>query len=309
MSDTSPPKTAPSPATAAGPKAGSPPDLTSDPTGRPGAGSGEALVRDGREEEEVRDRARLRAPIVYEILRRDGEDELDRPMASLWWSGVAAGLSIGFSPLSEALLRSHLPDAAWRPLIENFGYAVGFLIVILARQQLFTENTIAAVLPICSSPTRKAFGKMLRLWGIVFAANMVGAVVFSAFLVWSGLLSGEVMEALVEISREAVAPGPGALVIRGIAAGWLIASVVWILPSAENSRMLVIVLITYLIGLGEFAHVVAGSVEASVLVLHDGASVVSSVVLFILPALLGNIIGGTALFSLLAYGQVHHELR
>ncbi|WP_118133625.1 formate/nitrite transporter family protein [Oceanicella sp. SM1341] len=287
---------------------GTPPDLTGHLPGRQGAARGEARVRDGREEEEVRDRSRLRAPIVYEIIRRDGEDEMDRPLTSLWWSGVAAGLSIGFSPLSEALLRSHLPDTDWRPLIDNFGYAVGFLIVIMARQQLFTENTIAAVLPICANPTRRAFAKMLRLWSTVFVANIVGAMLFAAFLVCTGVLSEEMMTALTGLSEEALSPGPLELVIRGVAAGWLIASVVWILPSAENSRTLVIVLITYLIGLGEFAHVIAGSVEASVLILQGTVSIGHSVFAFLLPTLVGNILGGTALFTLLAYGQVHHEL-
>ena len=70
-----------------------------------------------------------------------------RPALSLWWSGVAAGLSISFSLLAQAILATHLPDASWRELVIALGYPVGFLMVVLSRQQLFTENTITVVSP------------------------------------------------------------------------------------------------------------------------------------------------------------------
>lgn len=98
--------------------------------------------------ETVADNARLSAAVVYEIIQREGSAELSRGAAALWWSGVAAGLAIGFSVVAEALLAAYLPDAPWKPLVDNLGYCVGFLIVILARQQLFTENTLTAVLPV-----------------------------------------------------------------------------------------------------------------------------------------------------------------
>jgi hypothetical protein len=90
---------------------------------------------------------RLPAPLIYEIVRRMGEEEMERPITSLWWSGVAAGLSISFSLLAQAILQAHLPDSSWRPPLTSLGYPVGFLIVVLGRQQLFTENTITPVPP------------------------------------------------------------------------------------------------------------------------------------------------------------------
>ena len=101
-----------------------------------------------KEQSEVREAQRPRAPVVYEIIRLQGESELRRPAASLWWSGVAAGISIGFSFLSQAALGAGLPQSQWNHVIASFGYAVGFIIVILGRQQLFTENVLTAVLPV-----------------------------------------------------------------------------------------------------------------------------------------------------------------
>jgi len=85
---------------------------------------------------------------------------MERPITSLWWSGVAAGLSISFSLLAQALLQAHLPDTSWRPLLTSLGYPVGFLIVVLARQQLFTENTITPVLPLAAKFTADNLAKL-----------------------------------------------------------------------------------------------------------------------------------------------------
>ena len=90
----------------------------------------------------------LRPRLIHEIIREEGEAELRRPVSALAWSGLASGLSMGFSFLTQALLRSSLPDEPWRHLIDSFGYSVGFIIVVLGRQQLFTESTLTAVLPV-----------------------------------------------------------------------------------------------------------------------------------------------------------------
>lgn len=101
-----------------------------------------------QEREDVDQIAAPRTLIVYEAVRKEGEAELSRPTSSLMWSGLAAGLSMGFSMVGDGLLRAGLPDEPWRPLISSFGYSFGFLIVILGRQQLFTENTLTAILPL-----------------------------------------------------------------------------------------------------------------------------------------------------------------
>lgn len=261
-----------------------------------------------RDIKDIEDRLRLRSTIVFEIVREEGDEELSRPLRSLWWSGVAAGLSIGFSVVAEGLLRAGLPDTAWRPLIDNLGYSVGFLIVILARQQLFTENTLTAVLPVLDSPSWSSFVCMLRLWAIVFAANMVGAMVFAYALSSDVFFSDSASAAFREIAEHLVVPGGFEIMMRGILAGWIIATLVWLMPSAVNSQVILIVLLTYLIALADLSHVIAGSVEVFLLA-FDGTLAWSAAVFgFILPALIGNVIGGSALFALISYAQVRAEL-
>ena len=259
------------------------------------------------EEEEVEDRLGLRAPVIYEIIRTEGEEELARPTLSLAISGLIAGLAIGFSVICEAILQAYLPDAPWRHLVESLGYTVGFLIIILARLQLFTENTITPVLPVLLAPKLSAVLRTGRLWAIVLVANVVGCFIFASFLVFTKPLPPQVFAATLSISHHMMENDIWQMFVRGIFSGWLIAALVWMMPSAENAKFWIIILITYVIAAGSFTHVVAGSMEAFLLVLHGDLTLVGMVLEFFLPVLAGNIMGGTVLFALLSYGQIAHE--
>src|SRR4051794_34634138 len=124
--------------------------------------------------EQGEERSSPSAHVVYEAILSEGEDELKRKSSSLGWSGLAAGLSMGFSFLTEGVLHHHLPAEHWLPLVSKFGYSVGFLIVILGRQQLFTENTLTVILPLLTHKTLSVFWNVLRLWSVVLTANLLG---------------------------------------------------------------------------------------------------------------------------------------
>lgn len=268
----------------------------------------EEIELDQDEEEEVREREGLRAPVIYEIIRREGEEELARPAFSLAVSGLAAGIAIGFSVVSEAILHAYLPDSPWRHLVESLGYTVGFLIIIMARLQLFTENTITPVLPVLIKPTMASVARTARLWGIVLAANMVGCFIFALLLMTPGAIPPEVYKASLSISHHMMENDRWEMLIRGVFSGWLIASLVWMMPTAENSRIWIIILITYLIAAGNFTHIVAGSVEAFLLVLVGDLSLLAMASDFFVPVLIGNVLGGTCLFAILSYGQISQEI-
>jgi formate/nitrite transporter FocA (FNT family) len=129
--------------------------------------------------EQVEERVAIGANVVYETIRREGEEELRRPTAALAWSALAAGLSMGFSFIAEELLSAHLPDQPRRPLISRTGYCVGFLISILGRQQLFTENTLTVILPFLLRKEMKVLTRVLRLWVVVLSANLGGTFLFA----------------------------------------------------------------------------------------------------------------------------------
>jgi formate-nitrite transporter family protein len=263
---------------------------------------------DESERKDVEERHALRAPVIYEIVRRNGEAELERPARSLWWSGVAAGFGISTSVVAEGLLHLHLPDNAWRPVLENFGYSLGFLIVVMGRLQLFTENTITVILPLFAHRTRWALARTARLWSIVFAANLIGCFAAAVLAVYSGISTAEQIEAFASISRHIAEKTPFEALMHGLPAGFFVAAMVWLLPSARGSEIWVIILLTYLIALGSYAHVVAGSTEVFLLFALGEITIVHAVFGFIAPAFLGNVLGGTGLFGVLAYAQVSEEM-
>ena len=268
----------------------------------------EKTDRDRREhqqhkETQTREAESLDAKTTYEVIRREGTTVLERSTSALVWSGLAAGLSMGFSFLGEAFLRSHLPDAPWRPLVAKLGYSFGFLIVILGSQQLFTENTLKPIVPLLSEKSRTMLGNVGRLWGSVLIANLVGALLFALALGRLGVVEPETQHALSDLAEEAMRYDVWTTMLHAVYAGWLIALMVWMLPAAENAKVAVIVLMTWLIGVGGFAHVIAGASEVFYAAVRGEASWGQAIGGYIFPALIGNVLGGVILVAALNHAQ------
>ncbi len=262
------------------------------------------VVKKRIEEKQVQERVAIGAHVVHETIRREGEDELKRSPSALAWSGLAAGLSMGFSLVSEGLLAAYLPHAEWAPLISKAGYSVGFLIVVLGRQQLYTETTLTVILPLLSLRNLETALRVLRLWAIVLIANLVGTYLFALCVGRIPVLSLRVQQSLIEVSQGSMQGSFEAIFMRAVFAGWLIALMVWLLPGAESARVSIIIIITYLIGLGGFNHVIAGSTKVMFLVVSGAETWSSYVFRFFIPTLLGNIVGGVSLVAFLGHAQV-----
>ena len=256
------------------------------------------------EQKEAERRTSPSGRIVYKAILAEATDELARPSSALSWSGLAAGLSMGFSLITEGLLRHFLPDAPWRPLITKFGYSMGFLIVILGRQQLFTENTLTPILPLLLYKDFATFRNVLRLWTIVFFGNLVGGCAIAWIVTQTSAFEPEVQRQFIAIGRETMTQSFGTTLLRAGFAGWLIALMVWLLPFAEAMRTLVIVLITYLVGLGHFGHVIAGSINTFALAAAGQVSWGTVLTGFLVPTFLGNTIGGVTLVAALNHAQI-----
>lgn len=268
-----------------------------------------SAVEGRKAEEEVEERIRLGALAVFEVVRREGAEELRRPASSLWWSGVAAGMALALSAVGAAIFTASLPDTAASALISPIGYTIGFLIVIFGRLQLFTENTIAAVFPLAAAFSRENWYRVGRLWGIVFAANVFGAFLAAVVFVFTPMLSQDIFQALIVVSEHGVVQPWTTVFARAVPAGFLLAAMVWMLPSAKGSEFLVVFFLIYILVAGGFMHVVVGSNEAAILLLTGHISFVRATFGFILPAFLGNVVGGAALFAMLAYAQIRDEVR
>lgn len=252
--------------------------------------------------------APLRATVIHEVIRKEGLDDLELGLATLVWSGLAAGLSMGFSYAAQALLTSALPHAPWAHIVASFGYVVGFAIVVLGRQHLFTESTLSAVLPVLTARTSEMALKMLRLWVVVLAANMVGTWIFAGVLAYANPLGPDAIPSLASLSAESLSNGFGETLVKAVFAGWLIALMVWLLPTAGPAKILIIALLTWMVALGKLSHIIAGSAEAAYGVWTGAAAVGDYLMRFFLPTLIGNLIGGVALVAMLNHAPVREEM-
>lgn len=257
-----------------------------------------------KQREEAEERTSVSVDVVHEAIRHDGEEELSRPTSALAWSGFAAGLSMGSSFVGQALFKTYLPDGRWQPIVVNLGYPLGFLIVIIGRQQLFTENTLTAIIPLLAKRNVSTLLRVARLWAVVLAANLVGAHLFAWVIGNTPMFKPEVQASMLALAKQAAHVTFGAAVLRGIFAGWLIALVVWMLAAVDTGRVAIIFLITYIVGLASLTHIIAGAVEVLFLPMTGAASWPSIAWGYLLPTLIGNIIGGTSLTAALNHAQV-----
>ena len=256
--------------------------------------------------EQVEERQRPRSAVIFETIRREGEDTYERAAGSLFWSAVAAGGSMTFSMITMGVLLAHMPDTPWRHLVASLGYTVGFLIVILGRQQLFTENTLTPLLPIFYEPKASRFAKLLRLWAVILVGNLVAALLTSALVAFSGAFPADSLKAFDQLAVAATNHPFWVLFAKAIFAGWLIALMVWLLPLAEGAAVFVIIILTYVVAAADFGHIIAGSVEAFYGAWH-GAIGWGDVGAFIIPTLLGNSVGGVAFVAAVSTAEIALE--
>lgn len=259
------------------------------------------------EHQEAEERSAPAARVVHAAVLEQGEDELSRPAKSLFWSSFSAGIAITASLWVSGALHHYLPQTPWREAVTALGYPAGFLIVILGRLSLFTEHTAVAVLPVAMKPSLSEGARLARLWAIVFTANMLGTAAVAALAVYGHVQSADTLSGMLAVSGTLLERTPVETLAQAIPAGFLIASIAWIRSATEGSDFWIVFAITYAIALCGFAHVIAGASEAFLLLWHGDVSMGWALGAFVLPALLGNVIGGTGLFALLAHAQVSEE--
>lgn len=273
-----------------------------------GAEAGQANCADQtspqpEEKPQQTDLDRPTADDIYEQVSRNARHELARPALGLAISGLAGGITMGLTAMGTSIVVAELGPSAAASFVAHLVYPIGFIAVILGRAQLFTENTLYPV-ALTLAEHRHA-GRTLRLWAIVFPSNILGALTFALLAVRTGALRPEFVLAMARMGDEAVSITAHHVFWSGVIGGWIIALVAWLVSGSHSitGSALLIWLLTMVIGLGGFAHCVASSVDILAAVLaHDQTT--SRYLAWLLPATLGNIVGGVLLVTLLEYGQV-----
>lgn len=210
---------------------------------------------------------------------------------------------MGLTGLTVAASRAFLGDGGWQNFVSYLGYPIGFIAVIIGRAQLFTENTLYPVVLVLDE--RRYLVRMLRLWGVVFAANVFGAWVFAVLLTKTSALRPEILSQMVHLGVAEVSANFGHFFWSGVIGGWLIALVAWTVSGSHWTigQVAMIYLLTFIVGIGRFSHCIASSCEILTAV-ESGLVAPHSYFQWLLATTLGNICGGVVIVSLLNYGQV-----
>lgn len=241
------------------------------------------------------------APEILGTVIEDGRENLARANAGLALSGLAAGLNISFSALALAVVGAMTGGVG---LVAMLFYPIGFLIVVLGRAQLFTENTVTPVTVVLTETSN--FPNMLRFWAVVFASNILGTAIFAAAVTYGNLLDPAAFRLLLEEAAHNMEPGFWTLTLKAVFGGWLVALVAWLVAACKDtiSQAFSIYVLSFLIPAAGLAHCVAGSAEVLMSVFAGETAFWGLISGFLAPATLGNTVGGVFLVTLLNYGQV-----
>ena len=228
-----------------------------------------------------------------------------RPARDLAWSSLAAGLTISFSFLAAAYLTLWVPPA-YAPVAIAAGYPLGFIFVVQARNQLFTENTLEPVIPFLERRNSATFSRVLRLWAIVLAGNLVGALIMGWLVAATPLFETPMHTALLNVAQRGTDGGFAMVAFRAVFGGWLVALMAWLVSStrATGTQVVYIWITTAPIAAFGFRHSIAGAVEAFYFAVAGAASWGSMLGGFLVPAIIGNVVGGVVLVAMLNHGQV-----
>jgi formate/nitrite transporter FocA (FNT family) len=248
---------------------------------------------------------RLSAEEIHKNVLVQAEDEMKRPALDLFWSAVTAGLTIGWSFVGGAYVSS-LASPDYRKAAQAALYPLGFVLVIIGRNQLFTENTLEPVIPVLDHPTGEKLGKMFRLWALVLVGNMIGAVAFALLFAHTNVVPEAVTAQMRDMSEAALAGSFASQFYHAIFAGWLIALTAWLVSATSftGAQIALIWLTTAPIAALDFRHSIAGSVEAFYAATSGLATWSAALGDFVVPAVLGNIVGGVLFVAMLNHGQV-----
>lgn len=244
-----------------------------------------------------------------EVFRRvlaSAHEELARPSGLLFWSGVAAGLSLGLTFLARAAFTA-TAGSVDPGFTGNLAYPVGFVLIVLGRYQLFTENTLT---PVALVLTRLApLRELLRLWSVVLVGNLAGAAIVAALLAYSDVLDADTAAAARAIGTHALDARLVDALSRAVIAGWIVASMVWLVHAARDtvSRVLIVWGLMLIVGVADLFHVITASVEVFYASLDGTASGATSAGAFLVSVLVGNVIGGVVFVALLNTTQFGRE--
>ena len=258
------------------------------------------LEKQSNEVEESKKYSDILSSVIHE-----GEEIFKIKKRAVFLSAGIAGLEIGFSYILICTLFYLLKGNLSEPSIYKMFalvYPLGFILVILGKSALFTEQTSVLALPVLNR--QRSIWELLMIWGLVILGNVLGGIIF-VFSIGSLAPKLNIFdhETMVSIGTHVLDYGYWILLLSGIFAGWLMGLLTWLLNSTVDvlTRIVIIIFITGTIGFAGFHHSIVGNIEVFGAFLYSESISLTDYVLFLLLTLLGNGIGGAIVVGLFKY--------
>jgi formate/nitrite transporter FocA (FNT family) len=258
------------------------------------------LEKKSNEVEESKKYSEILSSIINE-----GEQIFKIKKRAMFLSACIAGLEIGFSYILICTLYFLLDGSFSESVIYRmFGavYPLGFILVVLGKSALFTEQTSVLALPVLNG--QRTILELLLIWGIVILGNIFGGIVFvlsiGSLASHLGIFDQTIM---VKVGIHVINESYWVLFLSGIFAGWLMGLLTWLLNSTTETltRIIITTIVTGTIGFVGFHHSIVGNIEVFGAYLYSDAISITDYLSFLLLTLLGNGIGGAIVVGLFKY--------
>ncbi|HEU5433418.1 MAG TPA: formate/nitrite transporter family protein [Thermomicrobiales bacterium] len=253
------------------------------------------------------------APEIVADAATIGGKRLRRPAVGDAVTALIGGMSVSFGAVAMSWASAAFggePGASPAHLAGALAFPVGFIILLVGKSELFTENFLLPVIGVLEG--RGSLRELAQLWSRTLVANLIGAFVFALLISRPGVLDPAPAHVLVNLAVYKVETPFGTSFVQAIFAGWVMTLLTWLLLAAEGSgpRLAIIWAMGSLIILGEFNHTIISAAEIFMAILL-GAPITVGDWLFrnFAPALFGNVIGGVVFVTLLTYLQARIDRR
>jgi formate/nitrite transporter FocA (FNT family) len=256
---------------------------------RHGAPAAGAVVRD-----------RFDADEVFQRIIAAADEEVETGTRELFFSSLAAGFAITITYLVYASLTAKTDGD---PITSALLYPLGFVFIILGSYQLYTENTLPPVALVLERLA--SLPLLLHTWLVVLLGNFTGGALGALVLAETGVFSAAAAAAATDLAMKGIEASPTDLFFKAVFAGLIVAGVVWIDYSVRDSiTRFVLIFVAFLaIPYANLFHVVVSFTETLYLVFNGQTAVVSGLLGFVAPVLVGNTLGGVLLVTVVNYFQ------
>lgn len=269
-------------------------DERSDGARRPGVGSDPAADASVAEQE---------VEEAFLAVVDQGRRRMSRRILPLLATGAVGGIDVGTGVLGLLYVESQTKDK----LLGGLAFSFGFVVLTLARSELFTEDFL---IPVSTVIARQARLRMLlRLWGGTLLANLAGGWVFTWFII-EGF--PDVRSTAVESGTYYVHLGLGMRAFSlAVLGGAVITLMTWMQHSSDHvdARVVAAVGAGFLLGGLRLNHAIVNSllIFSALQTGHAPFGYLQWAETAGLAAV-GNMVGGITLVTLLRLFQVPHKL-